>query len=216
MSERLRSRAAFVLVGTLALGGCVGSLLGGGKPDALYRFGATSLVTTPQQLTAPRRILMLHLPQFTPAVGGDRILTSQSGEASYIKDMRWVSAAPMLYAAAIEATVANRAPDMALANRANDGRADAVLTISVERFEATYPAAENVAPNIHVDGHAVLFDPVSKAIVGRYRFSSTREATENSRMAIAAAFDVATSQTVVQIVDWTNVTMPLPKPRKPQ
>ncbi|PZU06798.1 MAG: hypothetical protein DI606_17620 [Sphingobium sp.] len=223
MIYRATSRAALAIAGALTLSGCVGALLGGGKPDALYRFGpvaasagtssagaSDAVAATPQALAAPRRILAVPIPQFAPATAGDRILTTEGGETSYIKGVRWVSSAPTLYAAALEATAATRAPDMALVTRGS-GAASAILTVSVDRFEARYPAAKGAAPVVRVDGVASLADRGTKTVLGRYRFSGMAPATADTSSAIAAAFDAAAMQSVVQVVDWINVTMPVPR-----
>ncbi|RMB36647.1 cholesterol transport system auxiliary component [Sphingomonas sp. PP-CE-3A-406] len=208
MTYRATSRATLAIAAALSLTGCVGALLGGGKPDTLYRFGPVAAGTVPQATPAPRRTLALPVPQFSPATAGDRILTTQGSEISYIKGVRWVSPAPTLYAAALDATVATRAPDIAVATRAS-GAATAILTVSVNRFEASYPGAGAGAPVIHVDGVAFLADRATNTIVGRLQFSGTAPATADTGPAIAAAFDAATMQSVTQIVDWANVTIPV-------
>lgn len=210
MIYRATSRATLAIAAALTLSGCVGGLLGGGKPDTLYRLGPVAADTIPQATAAPRRTLTLPVPQFSPAVAGDRILTTQGSEISYIKGVRWVSPAPTLYAAALDATVATRAPDIAVATRAS-GAAATVLTVSVNRFEASYPEAGAGAPVIHVDGVASLADRATKTIVGRLQFSGTAPAAAGTGPAIVAAFDAATMQGVTQIVDWANVTIPVPK-----
>jgi len=204
MTYRATSRATLAIAAALSLSGCVGALLGGGKPDTLYRFGPVAAGTIPQATAAPRRTLALPVPQFSPATAGDRILTTQGSEISYIKGVRWVSPAPTLYAAALDATVATRAPDIAVATRASG-----ILTVSVNRFEASYSRAGAGAPVIHVDGVAFLADRATKTIVGRLRFSGTASAAANTGPAIIAAFDAATMQSVTQIVDWANVTIPV-------
>ncbi len=205
MIYRATSRATVAIAAALTLSGCVGGLLGGGKPDTLYRFGPVAADTIPQATAAPRRTLALPVPQFSPAVAGDRILTTQGSEISYIKGVRWVSPAPTLYAAALDATVATRAPDIAVATRAS-GAAATVLTVSVNKFEASYPEAV-----IHVGGVASLADRATKTIVARLQFSGTAPAAAGTGPAIVAAFDAATMQSVTQIVDWANVTIPVPK-----
>ena len=207
MSYQSGLRAALATGSLLALSGCVGALLGGGKPDALYRFGTTQSQTISQQIALPRRILAVPTPNFSPAAGGDRILTSQGSATSYIKDMRWVTAAPTLYAASIEAIIAERAPDIVVAGRGSAGRADAVLTVTVDRFEAVYSSNGIGLPTIQIDGNAVLFDLARKKLLGRYKVSVSRPVAANSGSAIAAAFDAAVRDSVIQVVDWTNVTM---------
>ena len=215
MTNRNGSRSTFAVACLLSLSGCVGALLGGGKPDALYRFGATPSGATSQSSTVPRRILAMPTPEFAPAAGGDRILTVQGNETSYIKDMRWVTPAPALYAAAVEATVADRAPDILMASRNSATSAGAVLTVSIDQFEATYATSDTTPPVIHIKGSGILFDRVGKRIIGRHGISAVEPAAANTGPAIAAAFDVAVGRTVVQLVDWTNVTMPLPRKGRP-
>jgi len=211
MSYRSRLRAAFATGSLLALSGCVGALLGGGKPDALYRFGETQAETVSQPIALPRRILAIPTPRFSPATAGDRVLTSQGNALSYVKDMRWVTAAPNLYATSIEAVIAERAPDIDIANRGSTVRADALLTVTVDRFEAVYPPNGIGLPTVRVEGNAVLFDLAGKKIIGRYNLSASRSVTANSGPAIAKAFSEAVRGSIINIVDWTNLTMPVAK-----
>ncbi len=128
--------------------------------------------------------------------------------------MRWVTSAPALYAASIEATVSERVPDMAVMSRGGFRRSDAVLVVSVERFEATYPTAGAALPTVNVEGHATLSSQSEKRILGRYQFASAYTASSNTGPGIAAAFDAAAKESVVQIVDWANVTTPVPRDPK--
>ena len=115
MSLTLVRRYALTLGLVIALSGCVGSLLGGGKPDRLYRFGPTASAAASAPIGQPARVLAVPPPQFAPDIGGDRILTVAGQDNAYLKDMRWVSPAPTLYAGTIETTLAERAPDMIVA-----------------------------------------------------------------------------------------------------
>jgi len=210
MSLTLVRRYALTLGLVIALSGCVGSLLGGGKPDRLYRFGPTASAAASAPIGQPARVLAVPPPQFAPDIGGDRILTVAGQDNAYLKDMRWVSPAPTLYAGTIETTLAERAPDMIVATRAIGAQPDARLAIEIDRFEARYDDDGKAAPTIHIEGRAVLIDTRTKAIIGRYRIAAAETARSDTGAAIAAAFDTAARASTVSLVDWVNVSIPLP------
>lgn len=189
---------------TLALPGCVGGLLGGGKPDRLYRFGMTGPIAPasgPEALT--RRTLVLPPPVFPSEVAGPRLLTMEGGQASYIKDVRWVAAAPLLFGAAVKAGFAARAPWIEVVDR---GRADAdVLQVSVSRFEADYPG-DGSPPTVRVEGEAVLVDGGTGRRLAAYRLVEAEPAAADRAEAIVSAFDTAVARAVSGTVDWAART----------
>jgi ABC-type uncharacterized transport system auxiliary subunit len=66
-------------------------------------------------------------------------------------------------------------------------------------------------PTVRVEGNAVLFDLADKKIIGRYNLSASRSVAANSGPAIAKAFSEAVRGSIIKIVDWTNLTMPVAK-----
>lgn len=198
------------------LSGCVGGLLGGGKPDQLYRFGGAQTATASGDAPfRPRRVELLP-PRFAPEVAGDRILTTGGRSAAYVQDARWSTAAPALYAAALTATFVDRSTDIAVVER-RDARGEglALLRIEVTRFEAQYPGEateEGVAPTVLVQGEAALIEAESNRVLGTYRFVEREAAGADRVSAIVGAFDAAVARSVGGTVDWTTRTLPRTAP----
>ena len=197
------------LGGLLLLGGCMGSLLGGGKPDALYRFG----VTAPS--AAPAVAAQVHLPGDTPPtvslariafaaeVDGDRLLAVHGTNARYMKGMRWVSPAPELLQQAIERGFQARLPAMRLTPKSGGEIAGFTLVLKVSRFEARYEdAAMASPPTVVMEGDATLYRAADRHTIATRHFSAGVVADENRAGAVAAAFDQATALCTGQITEW--------------
>lgn len=211
MMRKLRG-LAITVAAAMTVSGCVGSLLGGGKPDQLYRFGASSSAAPIAAAAAPqtRRTILLLPVRFAPEIEGDRLLAAQGQEMLYIKDARWVTSAPALFTQALRGGFKERAPDIAIAQPRDAQPADYGLQLRVDRFEARYDAGPQAAPTIHIKGMAALVDLKSRAPVGSYDLAASQVATANGTAAIVAAFDQATAVAVAATVDWASV-MALPR-----
>jgi cholesterol transport system auxiliary component len=203
---------ATMMVAMLSLGGCVGTLLGGGKPDQLYRFGQIVGAPGSEVINAPGRSVVMMPPRFAPEAAGDRVLTSEGNAAAYVKGMRWTAPAPVLYAAALDAAAARRAPDMAFATRGAAPPGAAMLTVEIDRFEAEYGSGSKAPPTISVQGMANLYDSQTRAAIGRYRIHVSAPAAARNAAAIAAAFDDAVQESAVGLIDWVNLSTRSPRP----
>ena len=190
------------------LGGCVGNLLGGGKPDALYRFGASVPVLSDAGPAAPsRQTVALLKVEFAPEVDGDRLLAVHGQSARYIKGMRWVTAAPGLFALAIERGFQTRAPDMRLTQKQGEETAGYALDVRVSRFEAEYDdAAMAGLPTVVIEGDATVSRPSARQPIATRHFSARVVADQNRAGDVAAAFDRATTLITTQITDWVAAT----------
>lgn len=197
----IRRRHLLILpILTLLLSGCVGALVGS-TPAQLYRFGEAAAATAAGPAVPPLCTLVLAAPAFASEVAGPRLLTTQDGEASYIKAARWVAPAPLLFQAALKARLAARAPWIAVVDRRGRGD-DPVLQVSVSRFEAAYPGDGRTPPTVLIEGEAVLVAGQTGRQVARYRFAERQPAADNRTGAIVAAFDAATVRVVSGTVDW--------------
>lgn len=196
----------FVLLAALVLiSGCA-PLLGGGKPDNLYRFGVPVQPESPVEaaLPAPRPAVLARV-RFAPEIEGDRILTARGQAVLYIKDARWAAPAPDLFSQAVIGQFDRRAPGIRLVPSGERvGSAHAFLRLSIDRFEARYTPGEreDAPPRIIVAGSASLADPDSSRPIIEQRFWIEEPASANSQSAIAAAFDQAVSRYTTQLADW--------------
>ena len=192
----------------LLLGGCVGSLLGGGKPDNLFRL-EPALDPPVQQASAPatrRGVIFLPI-DFAAEARSDRILVSRGAETLYLKDARWVTPAPDMLAGLARTVFAAQASEILLTTPRQAAGVDYALQLSVDRFEAVYaPAAgKKDPPVVRVEGEARLFRMSDRTVVATRRFEADAPAQDNRVSAIVSAFSVATDQYLVQLVEWTRV-----------
>lgn len=202
LSRRIAPLGALML-----LGGCVGSLLGGGRPDDLYRL-ESGLVAAPVLAPTPaaERPLLLLPVVIAPEVQGDRILTIRGTQASYVKDARWVSPASDMIEGLARQAFAARAPDILVTSPRQAAGADYALQVSVRRFEAVYRTAENkeAPPAALVEGDARLFRTKDRTVVATRHFAAEAPAAENRVGAIVAAFGTAADRYLADLVDWTS------------
>lgn len=213
MNQFARLRLVGAALLATMLGGCLGSLVGGGKPDTLYRFGDPGPAAT-VPLAVPRRVLAV-LPVGLPAAAaGDRILTVESGTGAYVKDVRWISPATILFSDAVRGALTGRIPDLALVDRVTARQAQRYLTIWISRFEARYDAGSQI-PVVAIEGQAVLADSATRAIVARMPIAERAPAGGAGAAMVAAAFDAAVRRASVGIADWTNANLTTGIPPEP-
>jgi len=187
------------LAATLLLAGCLG---GGGRAD-LYRFGAAGMPGSQAPAAPTPTVTVLSFPgsSFSPPVSGDRILTVNGMQASYIARARWVSPAPDLFDAAAIESFEERAPGLRLVRSGDLTRAPYLLLIDVPHFEAHYTGGEKAPPEIVVESRARLVRRADRAIVAEWDVRRTEPATENRVGAIVTAFDRATAGVIDEIAD---------------
>ncbi len=181
------------------LGGC--SLLGGGKPAQLYRFGVAEAAPTP----ATARVVQLNGLEFQPAAEGDRLLAVNGSEAFYLAQSRWVSPARELFTQA-----ADRAFDRAgmdLIRRGQPQTPTANLNLTVPVFEARYLGGLEAAPTVLVEVEAALASTTGeRGSLGSTRAAASVPATANTVPAIVAAYDAASRQALDQVAAWAATT----------
>lgn len=204
-----RGQSIFLLGCVLApLSACAG-MLGGGKPDSLYRFAIPGRPAPEATSTAgPRRTVRLARFRFAPEIAGDGILTSSGDGIMYLKDARWVAPVPDQMLAAVVRQFDQRAAAVNLVASSSRRPADETdgrdLHLAFDRFEAHYSQGYHAPPDIIVSVRAVISDSGNQRTIAQERFDIRESASANNRKAILSAFNTAVDRMTASVADWTN------------
>jgi cholesterol transport system auxiliary component len=186
-----------------ALAGCI-NLFPSEKPAQLYRFTYTGAAAAPAQSPSgePFTVRAI-LANFSPSASGDRILTARGETVAHISGGRWVETANSLMDDAIHSAFVGRGPATVFA-KGEIGPSDYRLTLAVPVFEARYLGDPTAAPTVVVEITASL-GKLGDASSRRDRvFRAEVPASSNTMGAIVAAYNVAVTQVLDQLVTWTN------------
>jgi cholesterol transport system auxiliary component len=197
VTAKIHSKAQLIAV-MICLTGC-SSILGGGGPTRLYRFGDAFAATTApdSSIGAHARVVGFRGALFPTESSGDRILTTRGGNVAYVADSRWIAPAAELFNSALRGEFARSLSGVRLIGPGEGPRADFALSVDVRRFEAVYESGET--PVVTVEANARLIRWTDRAIVGEWIFTSRKPASENRVASIVAAFDQATMEIIDQI-----------------
>lgn len=199
-----RTIAGFLgLVPLCLMEGCAGGLLGGGKPDALYRFGASEVPALSASPLAAQQMLLLETVRFAPEIDGDRMLAVHGGSARYIKGSRWVTSGPSLFTQAMFRRLRSGTSGFQTVKAQSGGSTGFSLMVGIARFEAAYddPAMTH-RPSIYVEGDATLSRFPDRKLVAQRHFVVRMPAAQNRAADIVAAFDRATTCYTDDVAQW--------------
>lgn len=198
-----RMPTALVLIAAVALAGCV-SLFPKTKPVQLYRFEAPAAAAGAETAAGPRIALFLPGVVFGRAVGGDRILGVTGQEAAYLAEARWVSPATVLFDEALARVFEDNAGPARLVRRGEVARADVVLRLEVQTFEAAYDQGAKAAPEVRIRLRAAATRAGDRSLVAERVFDARVRADDNRVSAIVAAFNEGVGKVLTDLVAWAN------------
>ncbi len=199
--------AGLGLVAALSLGGCV-TLLPKQKPVQLYRFSydpaSLGKDTVSQAPLAPTPVpLALNIVTFPQASSGDRVLTSENNQLSYIADSRWAVPAQVLFNEAISDGFARAGRGLQLEAR-GPGAATYRLELNVRKFETDYHRGKAM---VAVDMDARIIRLSDHAIVGQRYVTADVGLQHNDMTDMVEAYNKATTQAVMTLVDFSQETL---------
>ena len=198
-------RLALIAVLGVSLSGCMGGLLGGGKPAQLYRFGQPAAAAAAPAAPSGGEVGVFRANSlFVQEAAGDRILAVTDGQAQYIAESRWVAPASVLWDQAVLAAFDAAPGRVRLISRGERGRADYVLRLDVRTFEARYENGPKAAPVVEVAVRAVMTRSSAPGLGPEKVFRASVPAASNRVSSIVAAYDQATRQVLGEIVGWTE------------
>jgi cholesterol transport system auxiliary component len=205
MTIRRFANACVGFVIICQLGACAGGLLGGGRPDNLYRFGISELAEAPSTAPVEKGTLILEKVRFASQIDGDRLLAVHDGSARYIKGSRWVTSAPSLFAQALLRTFQLRVPGVRTITIPSRDLSGYSLSTSIGRFEAQYDDADMARPpTVRIEGDASLYALSDRRLVAQRHFVVRVLAVQNRVDDIVIAFDRATGCFTVNLADWVS------------
>ena len=153
---------------------------------------------------APQTVMHVTIT-FAPEVDGDRLLAMHGQSALYIKGMRWVATAPVLFSEGLTRSFQARAPDLRLTHSLQGEVPNYALAVNVSRFEAQYGDDAMIAPpTIVIESDAILSVGTDRRATVLRHFAVHVMADKNSADAIAEAFDRASTLATSQITDWAH------------
>lgn len=202
--------AAVLLTASLALGGCI-TLFPKLGPVQLYTFGdgppavdakASGAEGAGRNATFD---LMRTAIEFERAAQSDTILTSSGSEAAYLANSRWDAPATVLFDEAVERAFHAADGPAHLVPRGEMRSTGVSLKLDVETFEARYSGAKDAAPTVIVKMHASLVRVSDRRLLSEKEFEVQKPAETNRVSAIVAAFNAATTDSIGQLVAWTEV-----------
>ncbi len=205
MNGLFARQASLALILICLLGGCVGKLLGGGKPDALYRFGAAARVAEISATETAQQTILLEPVRFAAEIDGDRMLAVSGTSTRYIKGSRWVTSGPGQFAEALRRSFAARAPDLRLTGQQGSDRTGSALWVRVGRFEAQYdaPLMES-PPTIMMETDATLYALSDRKVMAQQHFMVRVPVLQNRVAALVAGFDQAATCSADDIAGWVR------------
>ena len=197
--------AALSLGATLSLSGCV-TLLPREKPAQLYRFsydpaslGKDNDVS--QAPVSPTPIpLALSIVMFPQASSGDRVLTSENNQLSYVADSRWAVPAQVLFNEAVSDGFARAGRGLQLEAH-GPGAATYRLELNVRKFETDYHRGKAM---VAVDMDARLVRLTDHAIVGERYVTADVGMPRNDMSDMVEAYSKATTQAVIALIDFSH------------
>jgi cholesterol transport system auxiliary component len=196
------------LAATLSLGGCV-TLLPKQKPVQLYRFSydpaslGKDADVSQAPLTATPTPLALSVMAFPQASAGDRVLTSENNQLSYVADSRWAVPAQVLFNEAISDGFARAGHGLQLESR-GPGAATYRLELNVRKFETDYHHGKAM---VAVDLDARLVRLTDHVIVGQRYVTADVGVQRNDMSDMVEAYNKAITQAVIGLVDFSQETI---------
>ena len=204
----MKAFVAAGLLASLALTGCV-TLLPKQKPVTLYRFSynppslGKDADVSQAPLTATPTPLALSIVSFPQASSGDRVLTSESNQLSYVADARWAVPAQVLFNEAVSDGFARGGRGLQLETR-GPGAAAFRLELTVRKFETDYRHGKAM---VAVDMDARMIRLSDHAIVGQRYVTADVGVPHNDMSDMVEAYNKATTQAVMTLVDFSQETL---------
>lgn len=196
-----------VMAAGVVLSGCV-TLLPKQQPVQLYRFGydPASLgkdgEVSQRTLTPAPTALALGQVSFPQEASGDRILTSENNEISYVGASRWAVPAQVLFNEALSDGFSRAGNGLRLEPR-GPSTAPFRIDLNVRRFETDYRRGK---ATVSVDMDARLIRVADHSIVSERFITADIGLQHNDMNDMVEAYDKATTQAILTLIEFCTET----------
>ena len=199
--------AAMLACTGLSLSGCI-TVLPKVKPAQLYRFGFTPKALDSAVVSSPLPAggdigMSFGSAVFPQDSSGDRILTVEGSEVSYVAEARWTAPAQALFNDSVSEGFARASQHVRLEPR-GPGSARFRLDIAVRKFESDYSHGRPTV-SIALDARIIR---VSDHSVMAQRYITADVATKHNDMSMMAdSYNDATTQVVGALIGFSEETL---------
>lgn len=194
-----RRRAALAAV-LLAVGGCTGSLLESETPASLYYVLAPAPAAPGTAASVPVH-LTIGRPDMAPGLDTERIAVLKGRQLDYYRTARWGGRSTEIVQSLLVASFEDQHLFRSVTAEQARVASDYVLDVTVRDFQAEYAGA--AAPSAHVTFVARLIRVADRQLVGTFSSQAQRTAESNRMHAVAAAFEAAAHEVVLDIARQT-------------
>ena len=185
-------RAGLVAAAAVALSGCI-TLFPEAEPAKLYRFE----ITAPSEVANKTFSVGRGPIAFDRAAAGDGIVTVSDGAIAYVDSARWVAPAQQLFEE--ELVRGFQAGPARLIGRGEAGKADWLMRLDVQRFEADYRNGAEAAPTVVVEIKVALTRNVRDGATVETVIKTEVQASDNRVGAIVPAFNQALTKSLSDV-----------------
>ena len=193
MKSLLKISSALLLV---LLSGCVGGLLGGGKPADLYSFRSEPPQRQPD---ADARVVAVRQLSFPNNLRPDSIETNANSRVAALAKARWSQPVPEMFRLAL-------IDQLEQSSRTRVARSDFqkpadIMSAEISQFTATFDQGLKAPPLITIVVRAEVASGAARDVAVR-SFESRTRATDATVTSIVAAYRAGVSNITQEITLW--------------
>ncbi|MGP6089570.1 ABC-type transport auxiliary lipoprotein family protein [Antarctobacter jejuensis] len=193
-------RLSAIGMGLVILAGCsaISSLDSAAKPLETYEL--SPLPAGSNHIRKGRRLLEVAMPTATGALTSDRIVIKPTPlQVQTLQDARWIDEAADHVQLLLVRSLANSGKFALVAGAGSGPSPDYVLMTDLQAFQAEI-TDEKVT--VEIRSSMTLLSDSDGTVVSSRSFSNTVGAADTSSEQVIAAFDVAMTQQLTDVVDW--------------
>jgi cholesterol transport system auxiliary component len=199
-NRRFAFKSLIALVALNGLSACV-TVLPEADPVTLYRFQfAPDDQFQPSDAPDKVQTMVIQNLDLPQDASGDRLLTREGHEVSYIARARWSAPAEQLFREALYEGFGSSSPRVRLSARSTT-EAKYGLSLQIRRFEVEYG---NKKPVVRIEADFSLIRISDRSIVSSRRVISEVEAPQNRVRDLVVAYEAATTDIILSAIGFAE------------